>query len=161
MKQKTHDIGGPSNTPDTSSDGVLKDLAAKAKALAPALATEQSGDPRRGGDIKVTGNATRYILSIDGEMWAEIDWSEGRRAWCIQNCCGFCLEHIENMLATIPNDGSIPPDGITHVDQLKPTSAIEKAKRMIRDGTMTSPEDAKAAFKKMHGKTYPHPTRGF
>jgi hypothetical protein len=149
MKQKTFDNTGPEiGNPSTSGDGLVQDLAAKAAALAPALATEETGDPRRRGEIQtVRISSTRYFLVIDNELWAELDWSTERTAWCIQDACGHCLYHIEHMHATTPNKGS---------DTINPELAIEKAKQMIRDGSMPSPEDARATFKRNRGKEYPY-----
>src|SRR6202030_1282592 len=122
MKQKTHDTETPGQgRPETSGDGVLKDLAAKAAALAPVLATEASGDPRRRGEIRVEGEKDddTIELYIDGEMWAEIDYSWDRGMWCIQDCMGQCLTHIEHMHFEVPNND---PNG-----ELDATAAIEKA----------------------------------
>jgi hypothetical protein len=139
MKQKMHD--GSDQTPDkvdATGDGVLQDKASKVKQLL--SATEVKGDPRRRGEIIVSGSIhdTTITLFIDGEMWAEIDYAPHKKMWCIQDCCGECLTHIEHMHAEVPNEGS----------RRDATKAIEKAKEMIRDGSMPSPEEARAAFDK-------------
>jgi hypothetical protein len=151
MKQKMHD--GSDQTPDkvdATGDGVLKDKAAKTKELL--SATEVKGDPRRRGEIVVKGQGSvKQFLYINDEMWAEVQWVPARRMWCIQDRCGYCHSHLEHKHAEVPNDGGMPD-----IVGIRSDSAIEKAKEMIRDGSMPSPEEAKAAFQKRHGFPYPH-----
>jgi hypothetical protein len=40
-------------------------------------------------------NADAFHLTIDGQLWSEIEWSPSRRAWCIQDAAGHCLLHVE------------------------------------------------------------------
>jgi len=150
MKQKHKDSGSTDqgSTP-ASGDGVLQELANKAAALAPALApaleTSSDGDARRRGEIKVHKlSDQRYKFQIDGVTWAEIDWHLGRKMWCIQDALGHCLSHVSHQLLDIPNDG-MPGDHITKGVHLDPTTAIEKTKQMIRDGSMPTPEQAETA----------------
>ncbi len=157
MKQKTHDHGTPDQgKPESASDGVLKDLAAKAKTLAPVLSSATDGDPRRRGEITFNTGRNgpsdyKQFLMINGVMWAEVQWSSQRKAWCIQDACGYCLSHIEHMHHTVPNDGVGNPQKGSDLDS---TSAIEYAKGMIRDGRMPSPEQARAEFLKRTGTAY-------
>jgi hypothetical protein len=53
-------------------------------------------DRRRYGVIEVRRhNADTYHLTIDGELWSEVEWSPSRQAWCIQDAAGQCLTHVE------------------------------------------------------------------
>jgi hypothetical protein len=156
MKQKMRDTGSPEQgkSAPTSGDGVLKDLATKAAAMAPALATEVSSDPRRRGEIKIVGiTSSKYDLYIDNVLWSEVEWSHNRYAWCIQDCCGYCLNHIEHIHAIVPNDG-VPDRKINDPRQFNPSTALETAKQMIRNGSLPSPEDARKAFKDRTGHTF-------
>jgi hypothetical protein len=91
------------------------------------MKTHQNTDRRRYGVIE-----TRYIgndayhLTINGELWSEVEWSPRRQTWCIQDAEGRCLAHCEHTHAT-------------HIDQ---HTAVALAKRMIRDGRMPTPEEA-------------------
>jgi hypothetical protein len=84
-------------------------------------------DKRRFGVVEVRRvNAETYHLTIGGVMWSEVEWSAKRRAWCVQDAAGHCLAH----------EASI-------VDQNRdPQAAIRRAKQMILDGSMPSPEEA-------------------
>ena len=84
-------------------------------------------DRRRFGVIEVRRiNAETYWLEINEQMWSEVEWSPERRAWCVQDSCGFCLTHVESI----------------HGQDRDPQAAIRLAKRMIVDGSMPSPEQA-------------------
>ena len=49
-------------------------------------------DKRRYRVIEVRRiNQATYHLTIDGELWSEVEWSPTRRAWCIQDAAGHCL----------------------------------------------------------------------
>jgi hypothetical protein len=86
-------------------------------------------DRRRYGVIEVRRiNAETYHLTINGEMWSEVEWSRSRQAWCVQDAAGHCLTHTEHIVG---QDRDVQ-------------SAIRLAKRMIVDGRMPSPEDARA-----------------
>ncbi len=71
-------------------------------------------------------NAETYHLTIDGEMWSEVEWSASRQRWCIQDAAGHCLTHVEHIVG---QDRDVQ-------------TAIRLAKRMIVDGRMPSPEEA-------------------
>jgi hypothetical protein len=90
-------------------------------------------DRRRYGVIEVRRlNAETYHLTINGEMWSEVEWSRSRQAWCIQDAAGHCLTHVEHIVGQ---------------DQDVQT-AIKLARRMILDGRMPSPEEAHRPKKK-------------
>jgi hypothetical protein len=84
-------------------------------------------DKRRYGVIEVRqANARTFHLRIDGKLWSEVEWSPARQTWCIQDACGFCLGHCDQIRGT-------------HIDQ---RTAVALAKAMIRDGRMPTPEEA-------------------
>jgi hypothetical protein len=84
-------------------------------------------DKRRYSVITVRRiNAATFYLTINGELWAEVEWSDKRRAWCIQDAEGRCLTHVESIVGA-------------DADMQK---AIRIAKRMIVNGEMPSPEEA-------------------
>jgi hypothetical protein len=87
----------------------------------------QVTDRRRYGVIEVRRlNAETYHLTINGEMWSEVEWSPSRQRWCIQDAAGHCLTHTEHIVG---QDRDVQ-------------TAIRLAKRMIVDGGMPSPEEA-------------------
>ena len=90
-------------------------------------------DIRRYGVIETRRiNAITYHLTINGELWCEIEWSATRQAWCVHDAAGRCLAHVEHI-----------------VDQnVDVQTAIRLAKRMIVDGRMLTPEEAKAQLKR-------------
>ena len=89
-------------------------------------------DRRRYGVIEVRRiNAETYHLTVDGEMWSEVEWSRARQRWCIQDAAGHCLAHVEHIVG---QDRDVE-------------TAIRLAKRMIVDGSMPSPEHARAQLK--------------
>jgi hypothetical protein len=71
-------------------------------------------------------NPDTYHLTIDGELWSEVEWSPPRQAWCIQDACGFCLAHVGSIVG---QDRDVQ-------------AAVRLARRMILDGRMPSPEQA-------------------
>jgi len=84
-------------------------------------------DKRRYGVIEVRRiNAETYWLEINGVMWAEVEWSPSRQAWCVQDAAGHCLTHVEHIVG----------------QNRDPQAAIRLAKRMIVSGEMPSPEKA-------------------
>jgi hypothetical protein len=88
-----------------------------------------SADTRRFGVIEVRRiNAETYWLEINGMMWAEVEWSPKRRAWCVQDAAGQCLTHVEHIVG----------------QNIDASAAIRLAKRMIVSGEMPSPEEAHA-----------------
>jgi hypothetical protein len=89
--------------------------------------TPHSTDKRRWGVIEVCRiNARTFHLTINRQLWSEVEWSPSRRTWCIQDACGHCLVHCDHIVGT-------------NIDQ---RAAVALAKAMIRDGRMPTPEDA-------------------
>jgi hypothetical protein len=85
-------------------------------------------DRRRYGVIECRRiNAETYHLTIDGELWSEVEWSRPRQRWCIQDAAGHCLLHVEHIVG---QDRDVQ-------------TAIRLAKRMIVDGRMPTPEEAR------------------
>ena len=85
-------------------------------------------DRRRYGVIEVRRiNAETYHLTINGTLWSEVEWSRSRRTWCIQDAAGHSLIHVEHIVG----------------QDRDPQAAIRLAKRMIVDGRMPTPEEAK------------------
>jgi hypothetical protein len=92
-------------------------------------------DVRRYGVIEVHRiNAATYHLIIGDEMWSEVEWSETRQVWCIQDAAGRCLLHVEHIVG----------------QDLDPQAAIRIAKKMIVDGRMPAPEEALAQLTSKH-----------
>jgi hypothetical protein len=90
-------------------------------------------DDRRYGVIEVHRiNSCTYHLIIDGQMWSEVEWSDHRQAWCVQDAAGHCLLHVEHIVG----------------QDIDPQAAIRLAKRMIIDGRMPTPEEARAQLKR-------------
>ena len=88
-------------------------------------------DKRRYGVIEVRRiNSDIYHLTINGEMWSEVEWSASRQRWCVQDAAGRCLAHVEHIVG---QDRDVQ-------------AAIRLAKRMIVDGRMPTPEEAHAQF---------------
>jgi len=70
-------------------------------------------------------------MTIAGQMWSEVEWSASRKAWCIQDAAGMCLAHVESIVGQ---------DRDAH-------TAIRLARRMIVDGSMPTPEEARAQLR--------------
>ena len=86
-------------------------------------------DPRRWRVIETrfrSGPPTLYQVTIDGELWSEVEWSPKRRTWCIQDAAGHCLAHCDHI----------------HGDHIDQQTAVALAKGMIKDGRMPTPEEA-------------------
>jgi hypothetical protein len=84
-------------------------------------------DSRGYGVIEVRRlNENTYHLTINGQMWSEVEWSPSRQRWCIQDAAGHCLTHVEHIVG----------------QDRDPQTAIRLAKRMIVDGRMPTPEEA-------------------
>jgi hypothetical protein len=88
-------------------------------------------DLRRQKPIKIKWDGMIGQLTIDGESWGAIEWSEKRGAWCIEDAEGACLRHKASI----------------HGQAAAKDAAIELAEAMIRDGRMPSPEEAKQQHK--------------
>ena len=87
-------------------------------------------DRRRFGVIEVRfqqhGRMAAYNLTINRQLWACVEWSPTRRAWCVQDGSGRCLAHCDAI----------------HGQDADAQTAVALAKAMIRDGRMPTPEDA-------------------
>jgi hypothetical protein len=81
-------------------------------------------DNRRYGVIEVRRiNGETYHLTIDGELWSEVEWSRSRQAWCIQDAAGQCLAHTDHIIG----------------QNRDIQTAIRLAKKMIISGEMPTP----------------------
>jgi hypothetical protein len=78
--------------------------------------------------IKITWTADKLIgnLTIGGEHWAAVEWSEKRQPWCIEDAEGRCLKHLDHV----------------HGENADRNAAVALAEAMIRDGRMPDPETA-------------------
>jgi hypothetical protein len=84
-------------------------------------------DRRRYGVIEVERRGKYcYALTINGTLWSEVEWSNDRQAWCVQDAAGYCLTHVEHIVG----------------QDRDAEAAIRLAKRMIVDGRMPTPEQA-------------------
>jgi hypothetical protein len=92
-------------------------------------------DRRRYGVVEVrfrrVGGMSMYDLTINGELWACVEWSPSRRAWCIQDASGRCLAHLDAI----------------HGEDVDAQTALALARRMILDGSMPTPEVAAAQLR--------------
>jgi len=78
------------------------------------------------------GPPSVYRLVIDGQVWSEVEWSPSRRPWCIQDAAGHCLAPVEHI----------------HAEDADAETAVRLAKRMIRDGRLPTPEQAREALRR-------------
>jgi hypothetical protein len=93
--------------------------------------SDHADDPRRQQPVKIRWmepGKTAHIM-IDGHLWSEVEWSEKRNAWCIQDAKGRCLSHHSHI----------------HAEDKDKAGALELAQAMIRDGRIPCPEDARRA----------------
>lgn len=139
LKDFDHDKKGGHEAPTGQRNVTLMtDLIRRAEAMSTDVAA--SIDPRRAKEILYQKGDIKNYLLIDGTMWAEVQWSPQRSAWCIQDCMGYCLEHIEHFHVQVDGD---PNNRLASRQQ-----ALDLAEQMIRDGRMPSPEKAREAFQK-------------
>lgn len=98
-------------------------------------ANEKPVDRRRFGVIETRfrqrGRVAAYNLTINRQLWACVEWSPSRRAWCVQDASGRCLAHCDAI----------------HGQDVDARTAVALAKVMIRDGRMPTPEEAAAQLK--------------
>jgi hypothetical protein len=94
------------------------------------MSENETTDRRRYGVIETRyqqhGKIAMYNLTINGKLWACVEWSASRRGWCIQDASGRCLSHCDAV----------------HGQDVDAATAVKLAKRMIRDGRMPNPEEA-------------------
>ena len=87
-------------------------------------------DKRRYGVVETryvpSGGVAMYDITINGELWACVEWSPERRAWCIQDASGRCLAHLDAIRG----------------ENADAQAALALARRMILDGRMPTPEEA-------------------
>jgi hypothetical protein len=67
-----------------------------------------------------------YHLTINGELWSEVEWSASRQSRCIQDAAGNCLTHVEHVVG----------------QDRDAAAAVRLAKKMIVSGEMPTPEEA-------------------
>jgi hypothetical protein len=97
-----------------------------------AVMSEQ--DPRRQRPVEVKwlgaaeGPRTLGRIEIDGEHWGNVEWSDTREVWCIEDIWGACLRHTDHIRG----------------QEASREAAVALAKEMIRDGRMPTPEEARA-----------------
>jgi hypothetical protein len=85
-------------------------------------------DLRRLGMIQVEKERTGvFRLTINGVLWASVEWSGTRSCWCVEDAVNQCLIHVDHI----------------HGEHVNAETAIKLAKRMIRDGRMPTPEEAR------------------
>jgi hypothetical protein len=88
-------------------------------------------DPRRQKPVAIEWDGMTGRLIIDDEFWGAIEWSDKRKAFCIEDAEGQCLRHK----ASIRGQAAAKDE------------AIALAQAMILDGRMPSPEEAKRQHK--------------
>jgi hypothetical protein len=71
-------------------------------------------------------NAKTGVLTVDGEVWGAVEWSEKRGMWCIEDAQGECLRHASSI----------------HGKAAAKDQAVSLAEQMVRDGTLPAPEEA-------------------
>ena len=83
----------------------------------------------RESTIKITWPQNGWIgyLSVGGEFWAAVEWSEKRQAWCIEDAEGRCLRHVRHIQG----------------GEASKEAAVKLAEAMIRDGRMPDPATAR------------------
>jgi hypothetical protein len=96
--------------------------------LSPADQSTRDDDPRRlkPAEVKLYLGGKVGQLKIDGVLWAAVEWSEKRQAWCIEDAEGRCLEHASHIRG----------------QEASKEAALALAQEMIRDGRMPTPEAA-------------------
>jgi hypothetical protein len=91
-------------------------------------------DERRYGVITTKfhelGEVALYVLSINDQVWAQVEWSPSRQTWCVMDGSGRCLAHCDAI----------------HGSDIDAQTAITLAKRMIVAGSMPTPEEAREAL---------------
>jgi hypothetical protein len=92
-------------------------------------------DRRRYGVIETQfrqhGKLAMYNLTINRQLWACVEWSPSRKAWCVQDASGRCLAHCDAI----------------HGENVDAQTAVKLAKAMIKDGRMPTPEEAQQQLK--------------
>lgn len=65
-------------------------------------------------------------LTVGGEYWAAVEWSQKHQCWCIEDVTGACLAHEDGIRGAAATEDA----------------AVALAEAMIRDGRMPSPQEA-------------------
>ena len=87
-----------------------------------------SEDPRREKPVAITWvSSLMGRITVDGEYWAAVEWSNKHQCWCIEDCEGRCLAH---------------QDAIRGAAESK-DAAVALAEAMIRDRRMPTPQEAR------------------
>ena len=84
----------------------------------------------RHGPIAITWTGDGLIgrLTIGGEQWGAVEWSEKRQRWCIEDAEGQCLTHAASIRGMAESK----------------KEAVALAKAMVLDGRMPDPKTARA-----------------
>jgi hypothetical protein len=84
----------------------------------------------RAGELTIAWQPSGLIgrVSLDGEHWASVEWSEKRQQWCIEDVEGRCLTHTASIRGMSASK----------------EEAVALAEAMVRDGRMPTPAEAKA-----------------
>jgi hypothetical protein len=89
-----------------------------------------SEEPRRALPIEIVWNGDLIgRVSVGGEYWGAVEWSEKHQQWCIEDAEGRCLSHMSHV----------------HGRAAAKDEAVALAEAMIRDGRLPTPEAASAA----------------
>jgi hypothetical protein len=93
----------------------------------PATMSNGAADPRRALPIALDWNSDGTIgrITINGEYWAAVEWSEPRQCWCIEDAEGACLAHTSHIQGQARSK----------------KAAVALAREMIRDGRMPAPDE--------------------
>jgi hypothetical protein len=92
-----------------------------------------TSDQRRQAQIKIVFHEDSFHkdsvgrIIVGGETWGAVEWSDKRQAWCVEDAAGRCLRHASS----------------THGQAAAKEDAIALAERMVRDGTLPAPEEAR------------------
>jgi hypothetical protein len=87
-------------------------------------------DRRRLRVIRTDYRRGRYILTIDGRTWATVGWDSRRRAWVVRDPKGYPPPHLV----------------LSQSESVDSETAVRLARRLIRDGSLPTPELAGAHF---------------
>ena len=90
-------------------------------------------DPRRSLPLTVDWNTENLIgrVTIAGELWCTVEWSEERQAWGIEDAEGSYFTHKSSI----------------HGQAASKDDAVALAYKMIRDGRMPNPQQAAEGLK--------------
>lgn len=83
----------------------------------------------RAGELAIAWQVGGLIgrLTLDGEHWASVEWSEKRQRWCVEDVEGQCLKHVASIRGQAASKAE----------------AVALAEAMVRDGRMPSPAQAR------------------